>query len=104
MRCLQIVPVLIDTWVVGNAHTVGYAIELVESLALHRVSEPAAAVALLVVPRESVGHIKTANTVEFVAYLRRSSKRDSAALSACRQRLDEVEDVARQRLGDAESR
>ena len=47
---LQIVPVLVDTWVVSDAHAVGYAVELVESLALHGVTQPARHIALLVHP------------------------------------------------------
>lgn len=37
---LQIVPVLVDTWVVGDAHALCHAVEFVESLSLHGVSEP----------------------------------------------------------------
>ena len=37
---LQIVPILVDTWVVGDTHTLRHAVELVESFALHGVAEP----------------------------------------------------------------
>ena len=39
VACLEVVPVLIDAWIVGNAQTVCHAIELIEGFALQSVAK-----------------------------------------------------------------
>ena len=104
VACLQIIPVEVDLRVVGNAHAVGHTIEFVEGLALHGVTQPAAHVALLVDPRECVGHIESTNALGLHADLGRSGERDALLLCASGNGAQEVENVRRQRLSDAQCR
>ena len=90
--------------IVGNTYAVGNAVKLVESLALHGVTQPAANIALLVNPRQCVGHINATYAVHLQADLSRSRECNTLLFGACGQRLDELEDVARQGLCDAKSR
>ena len=47
---LEIVPVLIDARIIGDAQTVSHTVEFVEGLTLHGVTQPAADITLLIDP------------------------------------------------------
>ena len=61
---LQIVPVLVDARVVGNTHTVGNAVKLVECFTLHRIPQPCTDVTLLIHPAQRVRHVKPVDTLQ----------------------------------------
>ena len=93
---------MIDTRIVGYAQTVGHGVELLEGFALHGIAEPATGVALLVDPRQGVGNVELTDALAGLADLGGRGECDALGLGTGRQRLDEVEDVARQGLGDTQ--
>ena len=75
-----------------------------ESFALHGVTQPAAHVALLVNPRQRVGHVERTHALGLQADFGRRRESDALFLSTSGNGAQEVEDVRRQRLSNTQSR
>ena len=99
---LEIVPILHETLVAGNAHTIGHRIEFVERLLLHGIAEPRRKVALFVDPRGGIFDIEGSDGRHLVADFGRRGKSDAALAELFGERLEKLEDVARQGLEHAE--